>query len=207
MIEQELREQIVYIADHVDDLAIMTSYIKLRPINDIYRSRCPFHNEKTPSFTVYPKGFINNKKEQQHHLTYYCFGCGTSGNIVTFVNKIEHHHSLEETCQFFQNKYGVIYGEDERLIELKQQLQRLSQSQPNIMSINELNIRCSSWCRQYLFEVIEDYPYLFNQEFEYLQELYKWLDKEFNQKSAVELQDIYAQVMEKIRQRKTILEK
>ena len=205
---QETKNQIHYIATHVNDLDIMKSYIQLKQINDLYRCRCPFHNERTPSFTVYPKGFINSKKEEQDHLTYYCFGCSAAGNIVNFVHRIENHDTYDETFEFFEKKYGVAFGEDERLMDIKQQLQFLqNNSSVNIMSINELNIRCSSYCRRYLFEVREDYPHLFDREFDYLQELYKWLDDNFENKSAIQLQNIYEEVVKKINNRKILLEK
>lgn len=204
----QVKEQIHYIATHVDDLEIISSYIQLRQINDIYRCRCPFHNERTPSFTVYPKGFVNSKKEEQDHLTYYCFGCSASGNIVNFVHRIENHDSYEETFKFFEEKYGISFGEDEQLLELQQQIKSLEQaSSNNISSINEINIKCSSYCRKYLFEVMNEFPQFFNQEFDYLQTLYKWLDNEFDNKSAIQLQDIYGEVIQKISERKKFIER
>ena len=43
-----------------------------------YQACCPFHNEKTPSFVVYPES-----------QSFYCFGCGAGGDIITFVKRIE----------------------------------------------------------------------------------------------------------------------
>jgi len=57
---------------------VLGSYITLIPGGKQYKARCPFHNERTPSFSVSPdRGF------------YYCFGCGAKGDIFTFVQEFE----------------------------------------------------------------------------------------------------------------------
>jgi len=57
---------------------IVSSYIKLEKVGTSLKARCPFHNEKTPSFFV-----------SVDRGTYYCFGCGASGDIFTFVEEFE----------------------------------------------------------------------------------------------------------------------
>jgi DNA primase len=57
---------------------IVSSYIKLDKAGSNLKARCPFHNEKTPSFFISPD-----------RGTYYCFGCGASGDIFTFVEEFE----------------------------------------------------------------------------------------------------------------------
>lgn len=57
---------------------IVSSYIKLDRVGNNLKARCPFHNEKTPSFFISPD-----------RGTYYCFGCGASGDIFTFVEEFE----------------------------------------------------------------------------------------------------------------------
>lgn len=56
----------------------VSSYVSLKRKGKILTGLCPFHNEKTPSFTVYP--------ETQ---SYYCFGCGNGGDVITFIRNIE----------------------------------------------------------------------------------------------------------------------
>jgi DNA primase len=57
---------------------VVSSYIKLEKVGSNLKARCPFHNEKTPSF------FLSSDRG-----TYYCFGCGAKGDIFTFVEEFE----------------------------------------------------------------------------------------------------------------------
>ena len=57
---------------------VVSSYIKLDRVGANLKAKCPFHNEKTPSFFISPD-----------RGTYYCFGCGASGDIFTFVEEFE----------------------------------------------------------------------------------------------------------------------
>src|SRR5271154_5649898 len=57
---------------------VVSSYIKLDRVGTNLKARCPFHNEKTPSFFVSPE-----------RGGYYCFGCGAKGDIFSFVEQFE----------------------------------------------------------------------------------------------------------------------
>ena len=57
---------------------IISTYVTLRKNGSTSKGLCPFHNEKTPSFTVY-----------SDTQSFYCFGCGAGGDAVTFLKKIE----------------------------------------------------------------------------------------------------------------------
>lgn len=66
------------IKDRLGIVDVVGSYIKLEPAGKNHKARCPFHNEKTPSF------FLSPERE-----TYYCFGCGVKGDIFSFVQEFE----------------------------------------------------------------------------------------------------------------------
>lgn len=58
--------------------SVVSPYVRLKRSGRNPKGLCPFHGEKTPSFTLYPE---NN--------SFYCFGCGAGGNAITFIQKIE----------------------------------------------------------------------------------------------------------------------
>ncbi|PIY18165.1 DNA primase, partial [Candidatus Dojkabacteria bacterium CG_4_10_14_3_um_filter_Dojkabacteria_WS6_41_9] len=67
------------IKTRADIVAIISRYVKLKKAGRNYTGLCPFHSEKTPSFSVNPT------------LGYYkCFGCGEGGDVIKFIEKIEH---------------------------------------------------------------------------------------------------------------------
>ncbi len=78
---------------NIEELA--SSYVTLRRRGKTLVGLCPFHGEKTPSFTVYPE---NN--------SFYCFGCGAGGDIITFVEKIEHLDYLD-AVRFLADRAGL----------------------------------------------------------------------------------------------------
>lgn len=71
------REYIDEVVRRNDITEVVSSYVQLRHRGRTHTGLCPFHSEKTPSFVVYP--------ETQ---SFYCFGCGAGGDVITFVRKI-----------------------------------------------------------------------------------------------------------------------
>src|SRR5450631_4786288 len=108
MISQETIQQIV---SRIDIIEIISSFIKLKKRGTNYIGLCPFHNEKTPSFTVSPSKEI-----------YKCFGCGRSGNSISFLMEHEK-YSYAESLRWLAAKYNVEIEETETSPEFKQQQQ------------------------------------------------------------------------------------
>ncbi len=92
-------------------MEIVGSFIKLKKRGANYLGLCPFHNEKTPSFTVSPSKEI-----------YKCFGCGKSGNSISFLMEAEK-YSYVEALRWLAAKYNVEIEESETSPEFKQQQQ------------------------------------------------------------------------------------
>ena len=80
--------------------SIVSSYVPLKRKGRLLGGLCPFHNEKTPSFYVYP--------ETQ---SYYCFGCGNGGDAITFIKNIENLDYVE-AVKFLCDKCGMSLPED-----------------------------------------------------------------------------------------------
>lgn len=108
MISQETIQQI---ASRIDIIEIISSFVKLKKRGANYLGLCPFHNEKTPSFTVSPSKEI-----------YKCFGCGRSGNAISFLMEHEK-YSYVEALRWLANKYNVEIEETETSPEFKEQQQ------------------------------------------------------------------------------------
>ncbi|MDD4683710.1 MAG: DNA primase [Bacteroidales bacterium] len=101
------QEDISKILDATEIVDVINAFVPLRKRGVNYIGNCPFHNEKTPSFTVSPsKGIFK------------CFGCGEAGNSVNFLMKHEH-YSYPEALRFLANKYGIEIQEEELTSEAK----------------------------------------------------------------------------------------
>jgi DNA primase len=105
------QESIQKIQSHVDILDIVGSYVKLKKRGANYLGLCPFHNEKSPSFTVSPTKEI-----------YKCFGCGKSGNSISFLMDVEK-YSYVEALRWLANKYNIEIEETATSPEFKIQQQ------------------------------------------------------------------------------------
>lgn len=106
MIPQETIQQII---SRIDIIEIVNSFVKLKKRGVNYIGLCPFHNEKSPSFTVSPSKEI-----------YKCFGCGRSGNAISFLMEHEK-YSYVEALKWLAAKYNVEIEEKETSPEFRQQ--------------------------------------------------------------------------------------
>lgn len=100
----ELIEEVRSRNDIVD---VISSYVKLKKSGATYFGLCPFHNEKSPSFSVTPSKQM-----------YYCFGCGEGGNIYSFIMKYEN-YSFLEAVKLLADRAGVALPEAEYSAEEK----------------------------------------------------------------------------------------
>lgn len=94
----ELIEEVRSANDIVD---VISGYVHLQKKGNDYFGLCPFHNEKTPSFSV-----------SQRKQMYYCFGCGAGGNAVTFLMQYEN-YSFQEAMEALAQKAGITLPKQE----------------------------------------------------------------------------------------------
>ncbi|MEP6584040.1 MAG: DNA primase [Ginsengibacter sp.] len=99
------------IISRIDIIEILSAFVKLKKRGQNYIGLCPFHNEKSPSFTVSPSKEI-----------YKCFGCGRSGNTIGFLMEHEK-YSYVEALKWLASKYNVQIEETETSPEFKEQQQ------------------------------------------------------------------------------------
>ena len=100
----ELIEEVRMKNDIVD---VISGYVKIQKKGSSYFGLCPFHNEKSPSFSVSPQKQM-----------YYCFGCGAGGNVFTFIMEYEN-YTFQEAIKFLAQKAGVSLPEAEYTEEVR----------------------------------------------------------------------------------------
>lgn len=100
-------DKVSEIIEKNDIVDVISEYMNLKRSGGNYMSLCPFHSEKTPSFSVSPSKQIFN-----------CFGCGVGGNVVTFIQKIER-ISFVEAIKLLAERAGVELDEKRSPKELE----------------------------------------------------------------------------------------
>lgn len=94
-------DQIQQVLDNNDIIDVVSQYVPLKKSGNHYMGRCPFHNEKTPSFSV--------SAEKQ---LYHCFGCGAGGDMITFVRNIEN-LSFVESVKYLADRANITLPDSE----------------------------------------------------------------------------------------------
>ncbi len=105
-----------------DIVDVISGYVKLQKKGNSYFGLCPFHNEKSPSFSV--------SRDKQ---MYYCFGCGAGGNVFTFIMEYEN-YSFMEALKFLAARAGVELPQEEYSKEAKERADLRS----TLLEINKL---------------------------------------------------------------------
>lgn len=98
-----------------DIVAVISQYVKLLKRGSNYFGLCPFHGEKTASFSVSPSKQM-----------YYCFGCGAGGNVITFVMEYEN-YTFPEALKMLADRAGITLPQGEETEEQKRQADLRSQ--------------------------------------------------------------------------------
>ena len=123
----DFKEQVRSQANIVE---IISEYVPLKKRGGSFWGCCPFHGEKTPSFSVTPdKNF------------FYCYGCHVGGDVFTFVMKMEN-CTFPEALKLLANKLGIAVPEKEKT---KAELEREKQAK-QVIAANELATRFFQAC-------------------------------------------------------------
>ena len=116
---EEIVEEVRSRSDIVD---VLSRYVKLQRRGSSYLGLCPFHNEKTPSFSVSPDKQI-----------YHCFGCGAGGNVITFLMEYEN-YSFQEALGILAQRAGISLPKEEMSKEARAQ----ADLRASLLEINKL---------------------------------------------------------------------
>ncbi len=128
MIPREIIDEIVF---HSDIEQVIGSYVTLKRAGSNMSGLCPFHSEKSPSFTVFPAT-----------RSFYCFGCGAGGDVITFIMK-EENLEYVDAVKFLAARAGIPVPEDQGAGE---------QTGIPRQRIYEMNLAAAKFFRQCLFD-------------------------------------------------------
>lgn len=115
---EEIVEEVRQKNDIVD---VISGYVRMQKKGASYFGLCPFHNEKTSSFSVSP-----------HKQMYYCFGCGAGGNVFTFIMNYEN-YSFSEAIKMLADRAGVALPE----IEYNEEMKKKESRRATLLEINK----------------------------------------------------------------------
>lgn len=116
---EEIIEEVRMRNDIVD---VISGYVKLQKKGSNYFGLCPFHNEKSPSFSVSPQKQM-----------YYCFGCGAGGNVITFVMEHES-YTFSEAVKMLADRAGIKLPE----VEYSKEERAKADKRSTLLEINKL---------------------------------------------------------------------
>ena len=114
----ELIEEVRMKNDIVD---VISGYVRLQKKGSSYFGLCPFHNEKSPSFSV------SGIKQM-----YYCFGCGAGGNVITFLMEYEN-AGFQEAVKMLADRAGIKLPE----MEYSEEARRKESRRAKLLEINK----------------------------------------------------------------------
>jgi len=124
------------IKERISITEVIGGYLKMEKAGSSYKARCPFHNEKTPSFFISP-----------HRGTYYCFGCGAKGDMFSFVEQFEG-VDFVGALTMLANRAGVVIRNERP--EKRSERERLYAAMEEATKFFESGLVLSSDARAYL---------------------------------------------------------
>ena len=165
----KLRRQRIYKEDGLSYM--MKNVSRLKKTGTTYKASCPFHNERTPSLTIYPKGFNG-----QDHETFYCFGCHQGGDIIKFKMLLDN-VSYKEALSLLEQEFEISEINDNTILEfITEELQVQNHSALQVFSNEHILLLIANLCRKYLEFVKEHYPNKFIYEQRVIYGYYRYID-------------------------------
>ena len=128
MIPREVIDEIRYRCDIED---VVSTYVTLKRAGSNRQGVCPFHSEKSPSFTVFPAT-----------KSFYCFGCGAGGDVVTFIQKIENLDYVA-ALEYLATRAGITIPNDTSGMQTRAVSRK---------RVYEMNLAAAKFFREQLFD-------------------------------------------------------
>lgn len=128
------------IKSRVSILDVIREYASLKKAGNYWKGHCPFHSEKTASFTVSP-----------HKEIFYCFGCHAGGDLITFITQIEQCTPLE-AARHLAERYGIPVSFDQK--------EQFTQKNTEKKQYHDLCKLVAQWCHAQLLKSPSAMSYL-----------------------------------------------
>ena len=158
-----------------DGLSYILNYVQnVKKVGQTYQGRCPFHNEKTGSFTVYPKEYLG-KNGVQDHETFYCYGCGKGGDLIKFRSLLDN-SSYEEALIALEKEFGFLSDEQGELDFISNELKLQKNKITQLFNFEDISLLIASYCRKYLIFVKDNYPLKYNYEVKVIDTYFRYVD-------------------------------
>ena len=121
---------------------VIGAYVNLKRAGRLYKGLCPFHGEKTPSFTVYPDT-----------QSFYCFGCGVGGDVVSFIRKAENLDYME-AVKLLADRSGMAMpdsGYDDSMLKRRNRIYEINKEAAHFF-FSQLIDKNNAHALQYYFD-------------------------------------------------------
>ena len=174
-----------------DGIAYMKQFLyNVKKVGQVYQAKCPFHVERTGSLTLFPPGYISTRGIQDY-ATFYCFGCAKGGDIIKFKSLLEH-ISYKQAIGVLEEEFGLISDDEQgELNFLQSELQLQTNQLINDFTFDDISLLISSYCRQYLKYIQQNYPQQYIYEENLIEYYYRYIDYMFDRLNISSLNDLF----------------
>lgn len=187
-----------------DGLSYMQKYLgRLKKVGQIYQARCPFHNERTGSFTLFPPGYVS-KNGKQDYTTFYCFGCNQGGDIIKFKSLLDN-ISREEAIIALEKEFNLSDDEQGELDFLTTELAIQQNQIVQGFTFEDISLLFASYCRQYLTYIKQNYYNFYNHEMKVIDYYYRFFDYIFEQLNINQASNLLQKIKQRLKYRRQMV--
>ena len=173
-----------FVRHGVDGMEYITARVDCKQTGDVWKGLCPFHHERTPSFTVYPA----DARQSKGYASFYCYGCQKGGDVIQFAMLYHGLTSRAAAVKHLEREFNLQYDEDAQLNELKLALREdIEGPAHETVDIASVNFTCSMAVRKLLQTVRKQHPDVLDKAFIEVDRLTKYIDHQLHECTPAEL--------------------
>ena len=186
--------------NNIDGVDYISQYVTgFKRVGTSFKACCPFHSEKTPSFTIYPKSFMTQDGPQDYD-SFYCFGCNAGGDIIKFYELLNNVTRLTAIEQL-EIEFGLTNNDIDSNY-LIDKLKQMRLKPVKMLSFSEVNLIISITCRKYLEWIKNKYIDHYQYEKNLIDHYYRYIDYALPNCNNTEANELYKKINNKLQSRK-----